>query len=77
MTCARSVPNCVVVGQNSSGASTFGDILSYQLPRSGIILHLPYKLFLEGINEGEGFEPDYWVDSSDVQGELLAWLKNP
>lgn len=74
---SRSVHNCVVVGQNSGGVGVFGDVLPYQLPFSGIMLVLPFKLFFHGANEGEGFAPDYWVDSSDVLGELLCWLKNP
>lgn len=24
--------------------------------------------------EGKGFAPDYWVDSPDVEGEVVAWL---
>lgn len=74
---ARSVPNSIIVGQNSSGVGVFGDVLTYQLPYSDILMNVPYKLFLGGAKEGEGFEPDYWIDSNDVQGELIDWLKRP
>jgi len=74
---AQSVKNCVIVGQNSSGVGVFGDVLTYQLPYSDIQMRVPYKLFLGGANEGEGFEPDFWIDSINVQGELIAWLKDP
>lgn len=74
---ARCVRNSVIVGQNSSGVGVFGETLTYQLPYSNIIMKVPQKLFLGGAIEGEGFEPDYWIDSTDVQGELIAWLKRP
>ena len=73
----RSVRNYVIVGQNSSGVGTFGDTLSYHLPYSDIYMSIPCKLFLGGAKEGEGLEPDYWVDRTDVQGELISWLKDP
>lgn len=73
---AKSVRNCIVVGQNSSGIGVFGDVLSYQLPYSEITMNVPHKIFLGGVEEGVGFEPDFWVDKSDVQGEVITWLKD-
>jgi hypothetical protein len=74
---AKSVRNSIIVGQNSSGVGVFGDVRTYQLPYSDIRMRVPSKLFLGGAKEGEGFEPDYWIDNTDVQGELISWLKNP
>jgi hypothetical protein len=73
---AKCVKNCVTVGQNSKGAGIFGDVLSYKLPFSDVVLQVPYKLFLNGAIEGHGFEPDFWLDSIDLKGELLYWLRD-
>ena len=71
-----NVENCVLIGSNTGGIGTFGDVLSYVLPMSGIIMCLPYKLFLGGPKEGEGYAPDYWVDAEDLLAEMLRWLEN-
>ena len=74
---ATNVENCVLIGSNTGGRGTFGDVLSYELPMSGIIMRLPYKLFLGGPKEGEGYAPHYWVDTDDLLAETLRWLDDP
>lgn len=74
----RSVPGAVLVGENTGGVGTFGEVRHYWLPNSHIKLHLPCKLFLvPGFEEGVGYTPDYWLDSSDPVGEVVEWLGNP
>ncbi|MFO7948983.1 MAG: S41 family peptidase [Candidatus Fermentibacteraceae bacterium] len=74
----RSVPGAVLVGENTGGVGTFGEVRHYWLPNSHIKLHLPCKLFLiPGFEEGVGYTPDYWLDSSDPVGEVVEWLNNP
>ena len=74
---AKCVDNCVIVGQNSRGTGLFGEVLHFQLPNSKICIQLPRKIFLHDVNEGMGIEPDYWINSTNPQKELLQWLNNP
>ncbi len=75
---ARSVKNLVLIGENTMGCNTFGNIASYVLTNSGIVCHVPNVVNLcknpEDCQEGKGFAPDFWVDSTDVEGEVTEWL---
>lgn len=74
---ARSMHNSIVVGENSSGCRTFGNIFTYSLPHSLIKIQLASSLTIEqGFEEGLGFTPDYWLDSSEPVKEIVAWLNN-
>ena len=73
---AHNVKNCVTIGENTMGCGTFGEVLSYQLPHTQMIICVASKIFLvENFKEGEGFLPDYWVDSTDVLGEVVRWIR--
>lgn len=75
---SRSVPGAVLVGENSAGVGEFGEVRSYGLPNSLIRMRIPSKLFLmEDFEEGTGFLPDYWLDSSEPVKEVIEWLNNP
>ncbi|MFP4498456.1 MAG: S41 family peptidase [Vulcanimicrobiota bacterium] len=75
---ARSVKDSVIVGENTAGIGTFGDIREYGLKHSKIRFIMPYKLFINrDCKEGEGFYPDYWLDSSRPLDEITRWLKQP
>jgi hypothetical protein len=75
---AKSVPNHLIVGENTAGIGTFGEVRTYVLPHSKIILNLPSKLFLEpGIREGRGYLPDFWLDTSEPVKELAKWIRYP
>ena len=74
---AMNVKNCVLIGSNTGGRGTFGEILKYELPESKIVMIVPYKLFLGGPREGEGYTPHYWVDTENLLQETLKWLDNP
>jgi len=74
---AMNIENCILIGSNTGGIGTFGDVLTYELPNSKIIIRLPYKLFLGGPREGEGYTPHFWVDTEELLQEVIKWLENP
>lgn len=75
---SKSIQNAVLVGENSAGVGTFGEVSGYWLPNSRIGVYLPCKLFIvPGFEEGVGYLPDYWLDSTDPVGEVARWLNNP
>jgi hypothetical protein len=75
---SKSIRNRVLVGENTAGIGTFGDIRRYVLPHSRIRVVLPYKLFVSPeLLEGRGFLPDYWIDSAEPVLEIARWLKHP
>lgn len=75
---SRCIPNAVLMGENTAGVGTFGEICRYRLPNSGIKLAVPGKLFVApGFEEGVGYLPDYWLDTTDPVGEAARWLNDP
>lgn len=62
----RSLRNSIVIGTNSSGCATFGNVKNYVLPNSGI--HFVYGTDLRCFSnhmeniDGKGFLPDIWCD---------------
>lgn len=76
---AKSLKHFILIGENSMGCNTFGNVASYSLKHSKITARIPNTLNLctnpDDCAEGKGFTPDFWVDSTDVQGEALAWIK--
>ena len=74
---AMNTENCVLIGSNTGGVGTFGDVLTYELTNSKILVRLPYKLFLGGPREGEGYTPHFWVDTDNLLEETIRWLENP
>lgn len=77
---AKSVKKLVLIGENSFGCNTFGNVAAYALPNSGIVLRIPNMINLcknpEDCIEGIGFTPDFWVDNDEVQAETIKWLNN-
>lgn len=73
---SKSVPGNIIIGENSGGVGTFGEILTYMLKNSKIYFNLPSKLFLAPqVKEGSGYMPDLWLDSSEPAAEIVKWLK--
>ena len=76
---AKSLRHFILIGENSMGCNTFGNVASYSLKHSKIIARIPNTLNLctnpDDCVEGKGFAPDFWVDSADVQGEVLSWIR--
>lgn len=75
----RSLKDFVLIGENTMGCNTFGNVASYQLTHSQIVCRIPNVINLcenhDDCEEGKGFTPDYWVDSFDVEGKVIEWLK--
>ena len=75
----KSLRNFILIGENTMGCNTFGNVASYELTNSHIICRIPNVINLceepADCMEGEGFTPDYWVDSVDVEGDVLRWIE--
>jgi C-terminal processing protease CtpA/Prc len=71
----RQVENVVIVGENSGGAVTFGQVSTHQLPHSNLRVTLPIKLNamvdLEW-REERGYYPDLWVPPVDALNYAVA-----
>lgn len=71
--------NVVVVGENSMGALTFGNISMHQLPHSKLTVWLPinFNLFTDlDIREEAGLAPDLWVPAEDAVNYAVAAIRN-
>lgn len=73
-----SIPNTIVVGENSCGAFVFSSKNSYCLKNSLIKLQLTKWLEIHPDCHGtKGFFPDYWLDSKEPVKEVLNWVNKP
>jgi hypothetical protein len=71
----RQVENVVVVGENSLGALTFGQVSFHQLPYSRLRVVLPIKLNVPldmEWREEKGYFPDLWVPAVDALNYTVA-----
>ena len=70
--------NCYLVGENSKGCYSYGNILPYSLPNKSLCLYVPSSIFMNYANseyyniEGLGFTPDYWSTNEDLLETLVA-----
>ena len=66
-----------VIGENSAGCITYGNVMNYWLPNSKLRIDLTsskyvYSISGEKINlEGKGFCPDYWSNAMDMKKTLI------
>jgi hypothetical protein len=70
--------NVVIVGENSMGALTFGNISTHQLPNSKVMVWLPINLNLFTdleTREGVGITPDLWVPAADAVNYAVAAIR--
>jgi len=61
----KQVENVIIIGSNTSGVSTVGNVGTFFLPTSAIPIQMGVSIFLGldlEIREGIGIEPDIWVD---------------
>lgn len=76
----KSLENTYVIGTNSSGCATFGNVNNYTLPNSGIPITFGKDLlcFYEEMTniDGMGFEPDIWCDAAHSLDSVLKMLNN-
>jgi hypothetical protein len=71
--------NVVVVGENSMGALTFGNVSLHQLPHSKLKVWLPinFNLFMDMVpREGVGLAPDLWVPADDAVNYAVVAVRN-
>jgi hypothetical protein len=71
--------NVVVVGENSMGALTFGNVSLHQLPNSKLKIWLPinFNLFQDLESREEvGLAPDLWVPAADAVNYAVAAVRN-
>ncbi len=76
---ASQVENVVLVGENSRGALTFGNISVHQLPRSRLPVYLPinFGLYLDQeFREEVGITPDLWVPAADAVNYAVAAVRS-
>jgi hypothetical protein len=76
---ASQAENVVLVGENSRGALTFGNISSHQLPTSRLEVTLPinFNLYLDTeFREGVGIAPDLWVPAADAVNYAVAAVRS-
>ena len=71
---AKCVKNNILIGENSCGVGLFGERQDFLLKNSLIVFGIPCKIFLSESKEGEGYTPDYWVDSADLIRTVTKWL---
>ena len=68
LTGLSTLTNSIVIGTNSSGCESFGNVVTYRLPNSGI--SFTYGTDLRSFSDpmenidGKGFLPDIWCDPS-------------
>lgn len=72
---AAAMENAVFYGCNFLGIGKFGDLCIYYLPNSKVTLWCPQKVFDHSIEESAGYEPDIWIDSSDVISCVTKHIK--
>lgn len=59
------IENRTVYGCNTLGIGRYGDLLIYYLPYSKATVWCPHKIYDSGIEEGQGYEPDIWLDTRE------------
>ena len=75
---SKSIPNGIIIGENTAPSYSIGNIKWYQLKNTLIVLWLPGNLGIHPDNKMEkGFFPDFWLDSNKPIDEIINWLNNP
>ena len=72
----KSLKNVIRVGTNTNGCNCFTNLWVCVLPKTYMAIFLPNVTFLDMFEEGKGFEPDYWLDTTAPLDEIKNWLKN-
>jgi hypothetical protein len=70
--------NVVVVGENTMGALTFGNISTHQLPNSKLMVWIPINFNLfpdQELRESVGLVPDLWVPAADAVNNTVAAIR--
>jgi hypothetical protein len=70
--------NVIVVGENSMGALTFGNVSTHKLPHSGLMIWLSININISAdqqLHEGVGLSPDLWVPAADAVNYAVAAIR--
>jgi len=74
----HQVENVVLVGENSGGALTYGQMSHHRLPNSKLLVGLPTSLnvFVDlEYREEKGFFPDLWVPTGEALNYAVAAVR--
>ena len=74
----HQVENVVLVGENSGGAVTYGQMSHHRLPNSQMLVSLPTSLnvFVDlEYREEKGFFPDLWVPAGEALNYAVAAVR--
>lgn len=75
---SKSIPNSVIVGENSNMTYAFANTRNFSLKHSRLKLRLPGRLIINPGNSIErGFLPNFWLDSEKPVEEVVEWLQHP
>ena len=72
----KSLKNTIRVGTNTNGCNCFTNLWVCILPKTYMAIFLPNVAILDMFEEGKGFEPDYWLDTTEPLEEIKNWLKS-
>ncbi len=75
----KQVENVIIIGSNTSGVSTVGNVGTFFLPHSAIPIQMGVSLFLDSdlaMREGIGIEPDIWVDPRNSVELAIKFANN-
>lgn len=72
----KSVKNHAIVGENTCGENIFEDVRTVTLTHTRVELSFGCKILLGECKEGQGYEPDYWIDSKELENEVVMWLRD-
>ncbi len=78
VTRSSRLENVVVVGENTMGALTFGNVSTHKLPHSGLMIWLSinFNLFMDQqFREQVGLSPDLWVPAADAVNYAVAAIR--
>ncbi|MTI30353.1 S41 family peptidase, partial [Xanthovirga aplysinae] len=72
---SKSIPNSLIVGEQSNMTYTFANTRQFCLKNSSIKFRLPGRLIIHPENNvDQGFLPDLWLDSEKPVEEIVKWL---
>jgi hypothetical protein len=72
----RLLPTTLQIGAPSAGCVNFGNVMTYALPKSGIVVRVPMSRMLMRARIGEtvGYEPDIWAPADAALDRAEAFL---
>ena len=76
VSCSWYVPNTIWIGSATMGCGTFGKCVNFLLQNSGMHFRCGHRLFYyDGVHEGEGFMPDFWIDDMNPVAVIEEYIK--